>query len=161
MSLRTLLLVVLAICVWLAVAVRPARQQRDAVAALLRHDLSIHYDYEYDAIPAGDRERGGITWYWLLGRKNLKPKPGEPEWVRRLVGDDYLHRVVAVTLPSDEPEAIDAVLPHLKRLPHLSEVFLHAPSCGMALGDSVSAQEKLDRELPHVKVILYSIPIVG
>jgi len=43
-SLRTLLLLIAALCVWLGIQVNAARRQKDAVAAILNTGGAVHYD---------------------------------------------------------------------------------------------------------------------
>ena len=71
--LRTLLLVLTAISLWLGWQVRQAERQRQAVTAIAAAGGEVEYGVE---------SHGG----WL-----------RPEWLRGLLGNDYLYDVVAVT----------------------------------------------------------------
>ncbi len=83
-SLRTLLVVVTLFaipCSWLAVKIRQAKRQQEAVAAIQKLGGSVIYDW-----PAG----------WKPAR-NVKPPPG-PVWLRNLLGVDLFQTVNTVDL---------------------------------------------------------------
>jgi hypothetical protein len=83
-SLRTLLVLLTAICIWLGWQVERARKQREAINAIA--------------------ERGGGTSYvWEIEPKDgmgrsTKPACPLPDWIRQLFGDDLLFPVSTVWL---------------------------------------------------------------
>jgi hypothetical protein len=108
-SLRTFLVIVTLICVWLGWEFSSARKQKHAVEAIRAIGGTALYDYEVDS--------DGIP---------LNPRPDEG-WLARWIGMDYVHNVVSVSFPSvHDPGSVpreyeyDEVLPNLQ---HLSHVF--------------------------------------
>jgi len=101
-SLATMFVVMTVLCVWLAVVVNRAHQQRDAVAAIRALGGAVMYDYDFDA--AGVQIR------------NAEP-PG-PAWLRRLLGVDFRSRATWVYLAG--APTTDADLVHLRNLPELN-----------------------------------------
>jgi hypothetical protein len=79
-SLRTLIVVVLVIGVWLGRTVRNAGIQREAVAAIARAGGGVCYD-----------------WQWEDGRFKRRGRPWWPTWLTDRVGVDYFYNVVAVS----------------------------------------------------------------
>lgn len=119
LSLRALLLVVLAFGLWLGWRVDKARNQRLAVAAIREYGGEINYDWEY----VGD--------VLTPGRQPLGPK-----WLRRMIGDEYFQEVAEVNLlpgtmafgkgMSPRPErAADEVIPRLRAFPALKRLSLN------------------------------------
>ena len=108
-SVRTLLLVMLAVSlstVWWA---NRAKRQKNAVASILKMGGSVDYDYEYDA--AGNY------------RANTEP-PG-PAWLRDFLGIDYFSRVIGVSVEGDS--FADAELKSLESLPDLRKLLVGGP----------------------------------
>jgi hypothetical protein len=106
-SLRTLLIFVTlcaVACSWLAVKMRQARIQREAVEAILKTGCCmVVYDYEYD----------------LLGNWTLNAQPHGPVWMRNLLGIDFFNTVIEVGgVESGAREALS----HLKDLPKLQTI---------------------------------------
>jgi Leucine-rich repeat (LRR) protein len=99
-SLRGLLLLILAIALWLGWIVNKARQQRQAVAALQEFGGFVHYDWEFVDGPV-KVPRG--NWIWKPSWGTLTPgrKPWAPDWMRRAVGDEYFQSIVHVSLYVD------------------------------------------------------------
>src|SRR6476659_4651164 len=89
-SLRTLLLLITALCVWLGIQVNAARRQREAVAAILKAGGRVHYDYEIVPQPWPPKTlQTGI--YGIDPQAKL---PG-PAWLRQGIGDDSFRTAVA------------------------------------------------------------------
>jgi len=129
-TVRSLLVLVVAVavpCSWLAVEMKKAEKQREAVEAIRTAGGWVEYDYERDA----------------YRRRTQNVEPPEPAWVRRLLGDDMFARVVGARLPAhadivqleDWPElwwlnldentqVTDAGLAHLSRLNRLEQLGL-------------------------------------
>jgi hypothetical protein len=81
-SLRTTLLLMTAICVWLGIEVNAVQRQRAIVAAIEKMDGAVLYDWELDE---NNQETGA-------------KHPPELDWLRRQIGDDYFQTVIAVSL---------------------------------------------------------------
>jgi hypothetical protein len=85
-SLRTLLIFVTLFavaCSWFAVKMQQARRQREIVESLIKSGGFVGYDYEMDS----------RVWIKLLNQKI----PG-PEWIRKMLGDDFFRTVTYVNL---------------------------------------------------------------
>lgn len=120
-SLRVLLLAVLALGLWLGWLAQRARQQRLAVAAIRDYGGFAYYEHQMVRLPNG----------------GLKPdptlEPAAPLWLRRLLGDDYFQRAALVNLIFDDTNGElqltartdDAVLAHLEQLDDLRALYLH------------------------------------
>jgi hypothetical protein len=131
--LRTLMLLVLTVAVWLGWITNRAQQQKAAVTAIAAAGGSVSYDYE-----------------WGSGSSGLAPHA--LRWLQRVIGDDYFKEVVSVSLAGDSKgnhddvlsaldsffrlkvlhlgsrQATDEVLEHIKGLAHLEELYVDQPS---------------------------------
>ncbi len=92
-SLRTLFVVVTVFCVFLGIPVRRALDQKHVAEAFRNLGGSLKISYEYQ-----------IT----------QSAPPGPEWLRRLIGDDYFFTIVALELRGSNIN--DANLAAIKRL---------------------------------------------
>jgi hypothetical protein len=101
-SLRTFLLVVTALCIWLGVKVNQARRQKEAVEALLESGANVRYMHQRDDTNPTEFDSS----------KDL----GVPAWLRKLGGDDFFQTVALVQLAE---MVTDQDLAHLAALPHL------------------------------------------
>ncbi len=101
-SVRGLIVVVLVIGVWLGCVVRPARIQREAVAALVQEGNRVEYNRQ--------RNKNSL----VLAR----PRVLSPYWLVGLMGLDYFPHVTSVTLvtPSAKTMAHVRVLSQLDGL---------------------------------------------
>jgi hypothetical protein len=93
-SLRTLLGVTV-LCVWLAVESSRARRQKSAITTVQQMGGRLGFDYQLER----------------RGKWKSKPRPSGPEWLRRVIGDDYFRRVEIVHFdegsdPSDHDLAV-------------------------------------------------------
>ena len=92
-------------CSWLAVEMRAARRQKEAVKELT--DIGcVHYDWEVNA--------DGIEMPFA--------QPTEPEWLRKLLGDDFFAWVVQARV--NMPDATDAMLQPIVSLSRLDSLYL-------------------------------------
>ncbi len=136
-SLRTLLLLMLLASLGMsafATRMRTARRQRDAVAAIQRSGGSVWYNH--DCLKSG---------FYSIRRADSKPGP---QWLRRLLGDDFFMTVVEAAVESD------ADFENLKQLDQLNR--LH---CGTKV--TKAGLEHL-RELHQLRNLnLWSNRVVG
>jgi len=103
-SLRGLLVLVLVIGAALVWVVRPARIQRDAVAAIERAGGQVAYDWEY-----------------FNGMPNRNARPWAPKLLVDLVGVDCFGHVAWIDLRGTRP---DAVMPHVGQLDQTENLIL-------------------------------------
>jgi len=99
-SLRGMLLLVVAIGLWLGWIVHKAREQREAVAALQKFGGFVHYDWEFVGGPV-KVPRGNRLWMPSWGKFTPAAKPWAPEWMRRRLGDEYFQSIAHVSLYVD------------------------------------------------------------
>ncbi len=99
-SMRTLLVLVTVLCIWLGFVVSRAQRQRRTVEKIRRSDphSTAYYDYQKED-PAA-----------LRG----------PEWLRRWLGDDYFQHVVSVSIYLSHG---DVTPDDLANLPELKQLF--------------------------------------
>jgi hypothetical protein len=113
-SLRTFLLVVTALCVWLAFKVNAGRRQHEAVTAILNAGGTVMYDYQFSS-PRTDE------YSWII-RSEPNALPSGPAFLRKTLGDDCFRTAVVVFWnKSDIPEP---VFRQLENLPDLTNVNL-------------------------------------
>ena len=136
-SLRSFLIVLTALVVWLGVVVNRARAQREAIKAILKlqGDIDIHFD--------------------LFGEDDYCHTPSLEEqivrlraWLAEIVGDDFVYHVHAVRLPhrlSRDCEIIELV-PHLQRFRRLRIVKI-------SIFTPEESEHQLAAALPDCKVI--------
>jgi hypothetical protein len=99
-SVRGLLVLVLAIALWLGWIANKAREQRQAVAALQKWGGFVHYDWEFVDGPV-KVPRGNLLWKPTWGKLTPGRKPWAPNWMRRAFGDEYFQSIVHVSLYVD------------------------------------------------------------
>ena len=104
-SLRTVLLLLTVFAVWLGLHARRAQNQRAAVKMIQQKGGLVQYDHQF---------RGDVFLE--------DAEPSAPEWMRRLVGDDFFMNVVVVRLSNTTAENTDLIL--LSRLKHLKHLYL-------------------------------------
>ncbi len=107
-SIRSMLVLTVAVavpCSWLAVEMKKAREQHDAVEEIGDSAGWVGYDFEEDSAPTLAEPRG-------------------PAWLRNLLGGDFFNNVVDAGL--DGPDT-DAQMKHLKGLPQLHKLDLGGP----------------------------------
>ncbi len=109
-SLRTLLLIITAICVWIGIQVNAARRQREAVATITKAGGTVVYDYQNLQLVSP----AGITW------DDSRLPPG-PAWLRHQIGDDYFQTVVAVSFWNLKQRIEKG---ELAKLPHVTTVLV-------------------------------------
>jgi hypothetical protein len=110
-SLRTLFIILMALAVWLDVAVNWAREQREAVKAIETLGGSVGYDWQDVPLAPDD----------VFSLDGPLTPPG-PAWLRRLVGDEFFQDAVEVDFWK-EIDPLKAIA-HLKRLRKLETVIV-------------------------------------
>ena len=154
-SLRTLLLVVTAFCIWLGWQSYLAREQREAVVALhlqTRQDGQEQFPGYPNVI-----QNGGLVPNLSIGTSILNSlrllndcpeitivydfqeayfnrfgrlpseKESEPQWLSAVFGVDFCHRVKLVHIRNFETLNSEELLANLKRLPHLEKINFESP----------------------------------
>ena len=110
-SIRAMLVLTLAValpCSWLAVEMKKAKIQREAVMAIQRDGGAVYYEHQFDLW--GNRVPiGGVVWDNPVN-ENGNPIPGEealdaespaPSWLRGLLGDDFFRVAVQVSVAKE------------------------------------------------------------
>jgi len=102
-SLRTLFVVVTVFCVWMGIIAKQARDQKQAVEMIRDMGGMVLYQYQVDQFQS--------SRVILVTDKTTDlpfPRPPGPEWLRRIVGDEYFFTVASIYL--DGPHFTDASL---------------------------------------------------
>ena len=110
-SIRSLLVLTVAVaipCSWLAMEMKAAREQREAVDAIVRSGFIVGYDYQKARFSG-------------FGFRSLPTPPPVPVWLRKLLGDDFFTDVVVVLVSK---QVADNDLEYFKRLTHLKDCLL-------------------------------------
>ena len=115
-SLRSLLLAVTLLCVWLSLKVNAARTQKEAVRCILNAGGSVLYDYQLSPVPHGQQGHFQV---------NENAIPLVPQWLRRLVGDDLFFNVAEASLGHKNNIFTETDLQSLAQLTHLKDLSLH------------------------------------
>src|SRR4051812_10286776 len=86
-SLRVMLLLVLACGLWLGWKANRAREQRRAIEAVRSHGGQVFFDWNEDTLLSSVKPEG--------------KHPSAPRWARQLLGDEYFQEVTAVDFGFD------------------------------------------------------------
>lgn len=125
-SLRTLLLLMLVASIamsWLSVRRQRAKAYREAIEAI-------------------QKEYGSVAYDWQVAQTGARPQPPAPEWLRKLLGDDFFGDVVRASVQTDSAMEqattfsglselgvcvfiTDEGLAHLKSFPRLRKLTMH------------------------------------
>ena len=118
MSLRTTMVLILILAVFLGWRVNKARQQARAVAAVKSHGGWVHFDYEF-----------------VGGKLTKGREPWAPRWLREILGDEFFREIEYVSLVYDDStgkrydnenfSSCDDLLALLVRQPGIKKLFLH------------------------------------
>lgn len=107
-SLRALLVVLTALCIWLGVIANRARRQEEALKAIQAADGIVYFSYQLAPVDA-DPDR-----FYLVDNA----APLAPPWLRRMVGEDYFRTVTTVEL--NNRNLTQADLAQLEKLPRVN-----------------------------------------
>ncbi len=143
-SIRSLLVLTVAValpCSWMAVEMKAAREQKEAVDVIEKSGGSVVYDWQ-DASwgTVGDDGQGFMLHYTPLPDAH----PSGPEWLRNLLGDDFFGEVEIVEL--SETQVADRGLEYIERMNQLQILELGATKVTDA------GLKKLQRALPNCKI---------
>lgn len=105
-SLRTLLVALTIISIWLGIEINADRRKREAVDAIQAAGGKVFYDYQL-------RFPGGFA---------RNADPNAPRWLRKLLGDDFFGDVVDVDL--NRAQINDEWLARLNDLPRIERLNL-------------------------------------
>jgi hypothetical protein len=106
-SLRTFLLVLTVVCIWLGVKVNQARRQKESVAALKARGMWFYHAHQRDnAYPDGINPDHELV---------------VPKWLDELAGYDFFRTVISVQ--GHEPVS-DEDLVHLAGLPYIEHLYV-------------------------------------
>src|SRR5262245_20190172 len=109
-NLRTLLIMITLLCVWLAMQFNSARRQKEAVAAILKAGGSVAFDYQIAS--------SSVESDFLVIDRDAAPR--WPQWLRRVFGDDFFRTAIQVDFNDATTEA---VLEQLANLPDLRQLY--------------------------------------
>lgn len=146
-SLRSFLVLLTAMAVWLGVIVNRAREQRETVKAIEALMGRVQYDWQPKMVEVTVTLNGVQNVKGWRRENASNTAPDAPDWLRRLVGDEYFQEVEEIEFPySSLPSQreIAALIPLLKRLRALKVIKLRAASAGV--------QWALKEALPGCKV---------
>jgi len=129
-SIRSLLVLVIVVAVpfsWLAVEMKAAREQKEAVEAIMKVGGAVVYDWKLDA--------GG---FFLPNAQ-----PPVPAWLRKLLGDDFFGAVDRVAAPLDVTDEGLIQVARLTQLRHLDLTKTKVTDAGV---------KKFQQALPNCKI---------
>ena len=124
-SIRSLLILVGCLCIWLGIEANAARMQGEVVKAI--------------------KEAGGMVSYdWQLtddGKINGTEHPPGPAWLRRWLGDEYFQSVAAVDFSAAWIR--DEDFPPIERLGSIRHLWLHETRVTDAIAPRISRLREL------------------
>ncbi len=143
-SIRSLLVLVVVVavpCTWMAVEMKIARKQREAVEAIRAADGDIVYDWEYfDSHP-----RTAEEWMEWFTRK-----PPVPEGFTNWLGDDWFYDIAEVHFPGGwrytADRCNDDTLRHIRCLTKLKNLKLTMTKV------TYDGVKSVQEALPHCKI---------
>src|SRR5262245_37829735 len=119
-SLRTMLVLITALCIWLGVQVNVARRQREAVAAISRVGGTVYYDYQLVPVATGVTSLFEVASQPSDDGLDLSRTPPGADWLRKCLGDDFFRTAVVVWFPNNpNPNIAKGNLDQLARFPCL------------------------------------------
>lgn len=133
-SLRSFLILLTALAVWLGVVVRRATEQREAVKAIEALGGAVIYDW---MLVKDSKE--------MSFRPSDEQRPSGPDQLRSLLGNDFFQHVQCGEFPWGDEDAVRAI-PEFQRLWGLKSVLI-PPTISAATLDKIKAG------LSHCKII--------
>lgn len=119
-SLKTLLLVLTVVAVYLGLEANRVAKQREAMAIIEPTGVRALYDYQYELLQTDPKK---------FSRTFQTMEPPCPKWLHDLVGPDYFRTVVQVggilTFDDDFHFGDEELQQVVARLPHLRRLWLH------------------------------------
>jgi hypothetical protein len=137
-SLRTLLLLITALCVWLGIQINAARRQRDAVAAMIKAGGTVVYDYQVAPARNTSGFPRGLRMPYSIDTDKLPPGNSS---LRSLFGDDCFRTVIAVIVPEPNPALQKTTVDQLAELGKLKEFILFSPGADLHDNDLAALAE--------------------
>jgi len=135
-TIRTMLILTIAVALpfsWLAVGMKAAREQKEAVATIVSGGGHVSYDWQVD------------TNFGYL--PNAQPKC--PSWLRGVLGDDFFGEVVYVHFVGSLSQFTEAKQGRLRCLNQIKKLMLFSNS-----GEATDADLKCLAGLPHLRVLM-------
>jgi hypothetical protein len=129
-SLRTLLVGMTVLCVWLGFRVNAAHRQKEATGAILGAGGWVGYSHQLVPKAMYSLANGGRFDPPKYGF-NYDPIPG-PGWLHDLVGDDYFQTVAGVGLNFKSSGAAKGVIEQVAKLPTLKLFRMSVGSNGIS-----------------------------
>ena len=129
-SLRSLLVLVTAFCVWLGWEVNATRRQKEAVQAIVKAGGTIGYDFQmipnaiYGKLLRGSRppyESGLFSTKYHLDQNAI---PSPPAWLRDNIGNDFFRNVASVSFLRASAVKPMTDIEHIAKLPALKQFYL-------------------------------------
>ena len=147
---RGVLALVGVMAIWFAFISNRVRLQQDAVRELSATGITVHYDYQHAALSTRQLALRGSAWGPLVVPNDPRMTTSAPDWLRRLLGDDYFCSVTATTIPVGQQHTVDDILRSLWKLPCLEEVLLI--NNGVPEIKYTQLIKQLKDKLPRVKI---------
>jgi len=128
-SIRTLFVMVVAVALpfsWLAMELKRARAETKVAEAMRKLGASVYYDDELVQDVEWLAFTSGALYCVDTGREHVRlaVEPGEPQWLRDCLGDDFFHCLVAVEIQDDERGITGDVIQQVIALPFLKRLGL-------------------------------------
>jgi hypothetical protein len=114
-GLRSLMIALTLLCVWLGFKVNAARRQREAVQAILQAGGTVAYDYQM--VPVG---LPSYAETFNIDRNAVSPAPS---WLRSVFGDDFFCNVIYVGF---QGTGADFELVRLADLPSIRRIIMRS-----------------------------------
>ena len=135
-SLRSFLVVLTALAVWLGIVVNRAREQREALKAIQALQWSVAYDYHFKSAELPPQPDGSY---------DMDEAKVVPTWLQGIIDDDYFQNVEQVGMYVPEEQYVLEAIPYLKRFRHLKRVCIRE-------GMSSETEARLSTALPDCQI---------
>jgi hypothetical protein len=129
-SLRTLLILLTLLCVWLGFQVHRVRHQKKVVAAVLGLGGRIRYDGQPSDFEEDERRvQEEMAAKMGRPRPTFVDEPIGPPWLRKLIGDEYFQQIAEIVLVgtnvyTDRVEIRDEMLDYITSVRNLEGLTL-------------------------------------